>query len=252
MTSRDRIVIIAGASGDIGKCLTARAATMGFGHVLAVARSANFDMAPYGSGVEFIGGVDLTLEANVEALRARIEDLPPGRIILIHAVGNFWRHRPISALKIPEISAVVSSQVVTLFGSLRAVSDEMLRRGSGLVVGFSCNSVSYNYPEMAPFTASKAAVESALRCFSNENGCKGVGGIAIELPTLQTDKVLASKPTADFENYLAPAELSRIVLENIIALPHECTGSVLRVVKYNEAFYKTSYFERNPSGRTTP
>jgi 2-deoxy-D-gluconate 3-dehydrogenase len=119
-------------------------------------------------------------------------------------------------------------------------------KGGGKIIAFSCNSVIYNYPEMAAFTSVKAAVEGLIKAISNEWAGKGVSANAFALPTIKTKKVIDSKKVEDFKDYITPDELADIVL-SFLKLPHNyINGSIIKLFKYNSSFYSKSYFERNP------
>jgi NAD(P)-dependent dehydrogenase (short-subunit alcohol dehydrogenase family) len=128
----------------------------------------------------------------------------------------------------------------------------MVSRGGGRLVAFSCNSIQHNYPEMAPFTAAKAAVETLVKCIANEYSTAGIQANALALPTIRTPKVCESKDLPDEEDYVAPAELARIVLDEILCLSSYVNGNSIKLFKPSSAFYRTSYFDRNPSGRSMP
>jgi NAD(P)-dependent dehydrogenase (short-subunit alcohol dehydrogenase family) len=142
--------------------------------------------------------------------------------------------------------AMLQSQVVTLYGVARFLTPVMKDNGGGRLVAFSCNSVAYNYPDMSPFTASKAAIECFVKCYANEHSHFGISACFLALPTIRTPKVLKEKAKGDHKNYIKPADLADYILNCVLTQPHEVNGNVIKVFKYSHTFYHSSYYERNP------
>ena len=144
-----------------------------------------------------------------------------------------------------EAQEFIDTHYMTLVGAAMAMFPVMTAVGGGRLIGMSCNSVAFNYPDMAPFTAAKAAVEALLKSLANEYLDRGIATTALALPTIRTPKVAASKPTVDQENYLTPEDVADAV-DHVVTLPKYVTGNVMRLVRYSPSFYEKGYFERNP------
>jgi NAD(P)-dependent dehydrogenase (short-subunit alcohol dehydrogenase family) len=237
-------LLIFGAASDIGTTLLTEAAGRRGMNIIGVTRSTRIRKPP--RRAKILEGVDLTKEADLTCMAEEVAQQFKGPFGIVHSVGDFWVHKPLVETPFAEIERMIASQVLTLFGVARYLTPVMRRNGGGRLVAFSCNSVTYNYPDMAPFTASKAAVESFVKCYANEHSELGIAATALALPTIRTRTVLKEKPTGDARNYIRPEDLAKYVLDHVLTLPHEVNGNVIKLFKYSPTFYHQSYYERNP------
>lgn len=198
-----------------------------------------------------LGGIDLTKGDHLKKLSKISTQFFNGPFVVIHSVGDFWCHRPLDECGLRVATKMIKSHYLTLYGVIYSLIPLMLRRGGGRFIAFSCNSVSYNYPEMAPFTSAKAAVESLIKCVANEYSGEGIQANALQLPTIRTSKVLRAKPKGDHDSYITPEELARIVITDLSVSSAYISGSVVKVFRHSDSFYHKAYFERNPTGRSS-
>ncbi len=238
-------LVVLGARSDLGSVIIAKAARLPGTKILAVARSRTAAPEAAGSHTVWLTGVDLTTEEGVKQLAEAAAHQFASPFSAVHCVGDFWVHKRLVDTPVEEIRRMIDSHFLTLCLAARALTPLMIERGGGRLVAFSCNSVSYNYPDMAPFTASKAAVESFVRCLAHEYAEQNVSAFAVALPTVTTPKVLQEK-TGNLEGYITPEDVADFVLSHALMVPVEASGNTMRLFKYNERFYNTGYFERNP------
>jgi NAD(P)-dependent dehydrogenase (short-subunit alcohol dehydrogenase family) len=243
---RSSRVVLLGASSAIGGAILARLSTNPNTQTLAVSRRpAPQDSVP--QNTKWIPQIDLTKESCLthlsEIVKNEFSDSP---FSIIHSVGDFWIHRPLIQTPYSEIASMVSSHILTLFGAARFLTPLMIQNGGGQLIAFSCNSVAYSYPDMSPFTASKAAIESFVRCYANEHSEFGISACALALPTIRTEAVLQEKPNGDHANYITPGELAGIIVDQLLLQDPIISGNITRLFKYSRTFYHSSYYERNP------
>jgi NAD(P)-dependent dehydrogenase (short-subunit alcohol dehydrogenase family) len=240
-------LLVTGATSALAQSLLHRASEESSFRILAVSRSSTGDCS-YPGIVEFRreSNIDMANPAGIKLLSTYIEEFFSERFDVVHFSGDFWRHKPLLCTDFLEIGSMISSHYLTLCGVAQAATPSMIRHGGGRLVAFSCNSVGYNYPDMAPFTAAKAAVESFVRCFANEHACYGLSASALALPTMHTEAIIQEKPLGDHANYLKPAELADFIISNVLQQPPFSTGNVIKVIKHSPSFYGKSFFDRNP------
>ncbi len=249
MLKQSHNLVILGANSDIGGELVRQAASRSERRVLAVSRSPAAVGITDPPNVERLAGLDLIKEIHLRRLAAKTSGKFHEPFAVIHSVGNFWIHKPLVETPFHEIREMIESQLLTLMGVARVLTPAMIKNGGGALVAFSCNSVTYNYPDMSPFTASKAAIESFVKCYANEHAEFGISACALALPTIRTAKVLKEKPRGDHENYIKPEDLANYILNHILTQPQEVNGNVIKVFKHSPTFYHKSYYERNPRRR---
>jgi NAD(P)-dependent dehydrogenase (short-subunit alcohol dehydrogenase family) len=193
-----------------------------------------------------VSGIDLTDPSCIKTVAEVAMNFFHQPFTAVHFAGDFWHHKPLLTTDFTEIRAMINSHFLTLCGLAQSVTPTMAHLGGGRLIAFSCNSVSHNYPDMSPFTAAKAAIETFIQCYANEHAPFGIAATALALPTMKTPEVLKEKTTGDHANYICPEELAEFILDSVIQQPLISTGNVIRVFKHSPTFYGQGYFERNP------
>jgi NAD(P)-dependent dehydrogenase (short-subunit alcohol dehydrogenase family) len=190
--------------------------------------------------------IDLTDPSRLDQLRNTAKNHFKSPFAVIHCVGDFWTHKPLVRTEFAEIERMITSHYLTLCGVAWALLPLLIENGGGRVVALSCNSVAYNYPDMAPFTAAKAALESFIKCIANEYSEFNVVANSIALPTLRTEKVERLKDGGDLRHYVQPDELAKLIVETIVSAPNILNGNTLKIFRHSPTFFNESYFQRNP------
>jgi NAD(P)-dependent dehydrogenase (short-subunit alcohol dehydrogenase family) len=240
-----RNVVLLGAGSEIGAAIIDRLLAEDGSRVLAVSRR-QISSSDCSSSLMRLSGIDLTQQSSLERLTEAVEKEFDTPFTIIHSVGDFWVHRPLIGTPFEEIARMIASHLTTLFGVARFLTPKLIANGGGRLLAFSCNSVAYNYPDMSPFTASKAAIESFIRCYGNEHSQFGIIATALALPTIRTEAVLREKPNGDHDNYITSEELAEFIVSEILPMSALANGNVVKVFKHSPSFYNTSYYDRNP------
>lgn len=236
--------IITGASSDIGKALIDSLSANKENKLIAISRSSIFNSSK--NNVEYIDNIDLNLEADLVTISEKVRSTFSDKFVFIHSVGNFWHHKTITDTEYNEATNMMDSHYNTLYGCIKYLTPIFKQLKGGKIIAFSCNSVGFNYPEMAAFTSSKAAVETLIKCTANENSKYGIIANAIALSTIKTDKVVNSKLEKYHNQYITENELLEVV-NNLINASPLINGNIIKILKYSEYFYNEGYFQRNPS-----
>lgn len=245
MTPR-RTFVITGAGSDIGAALARYLGA--FEDIDLVLVTRNTPPPSLASRHIVLRKIDLLDTASLETVARAVADHTSGPFTVVHCVGDFWIHKPLVHTAESEIVRMISSHYVTLALTVQALLP-LLMKHHGRIVAFSCNSVLYNYPDMAPFTSAKAAVEAFIKCIANEYSEFGIVANTLALPTIRTQKVEELKANGDRQNYVTPAELSALIADTIAAAPSSLNGNTLKVFKHSPSFFHDSYFDRNPRKR---
>lgn len=248
MTDQHRNLLVTGASSALAVSLINSLTNRKNRRVLAVSRSElNSRNLKDFDGIEKISGVDLSNELQLKSFfEDCASDFFSEPFDVVHFAGDFWRHKPLITTDFTEIVSMITSHYITLCGVAKYVTPLMMRNQGGRLVAFSCNSVGFNYPDMAPFTSAKAAVEAFIKCYANEYAPLGITATAIALPTMKTEEILEEKPNGDHQNYIEPYVLADFILDHVLSQPAIATGNVVRLIHPSPTFYGKGYFERNP------
>lgn len=233
--------VITGANSEIGQALYKHLISKGH-EVILVSRSPK---KVNDEDIMWLDGIDMTKESDLEKMQAFIQSYYNSPFTLVHSVGDFWAHKSINNTTFNEAILQINSHYVTLFGVIKAVIPIMQKVGGGKIIAFSCNSVKYNYPDMAAFTSSKAAVECLIKCVANEQSKYNIIANSFALPSIKTNSVIKTKPEEFHENYATLEELTDCIEHTIENLSALINGNVINLFKYSESFYNKGYYERN-------
>lgn len=242
-----RNIVITGASSDIGLAMARYLREKCDRRVFFASKSLVDSLSEESeNSFQYLYGIDFTQEKDLQRLRNEVSNYFTEPFTVIHSVGDFWQHKPLVKTELKEVRRMFESHYLTLYGVAHALIPVMIKKGGGRIIAFSCNSVSYNYPDMAAFTSAKAAIECLIKCIANEYAEYEIVASALALPTIKTKKVLSEKSLENPENYITPEELAKIVLDTIDRMPVLVNGNIIKLFKFNRTFYHSGYFERNP------
>lgn len=236
--------IITGANSDIGKAIITKLSLNKNNIIIAVSRSKATTSS--NDNVHYIDNIDLNLEKDLITLSEKVKSTFSDKFVFIHSVGNFWHHKTMTNTEFDEATNMMDSHYNTLYGCIKYLTPIFKLLSGGRIIAFSCNSVGFNYPEMAAFTSAKAAVESLIKCTANENSKYGIIANGIALSTIKTEKVINSKLKKYHSQYITEEELLEVV-DNLINASPLINGNIIKILKYSEYFYNEGYFQRNPS-----
>jgi NAD(P)-dependent dehydrogenase (short-subunit alcohol dehydrogenase family) len=234
--------VITGANSEIGEALSAHLSRNGH-KLLLVSRSPKRYFFP--DAHQWIERVDLLSEPDILNFRESICRQFNKPFNLIHSVGDFWRHKSIENTPFEEAVSMINSHYITLFNVIKAIIPVMKEVGGGRIIAFSCNSVKYNYPDMAVFTAAKAAVECLIKCVANELSQYNITANAFALPSIKTNSVKATKAEEYHKDYTALDELACCIEQIVESLTNLTNGNIVGLFKYSNSFYHKGYYERN-------
>lgn len=234
--------IITGANSEIGYELTNYLSKQGH-NLLLVSRSEKDNKLSLKH--PWIDNINLANEKDLIKLNSKINETFSSKFTLIHSVGDFWKHKSITNTSFDEAISQINSHYITLYGVIKYTVPIMKKVGGGSIVAFSCNSVRYNYPDMAAFTSSKAAVECLIKCIANEQAKNNIVANAFALPSIKTNSVIATKPEEYIQNYMTIDELVETIESICENISPQMNGNIISLFKYSKSFYNKGYYERN-------
>jgi len=238
------IYLITGANSDIGFYLIQYLISQN-NYVIGTCRKSTHELQSIPTtNFELISNIDIENTEDLSILQKVLIGKGDIQYNVIHCIGNFWHHKSIISTDHLEARDLIISHYLTTFNLLKLIVPIMKKNKGGRILTFSCNSVIYNYPEMAAFTSAKAAVETLVKCCANENSQYNIVINTLALSTIKTEKVVNSKKEKYHDDYLTLEELKDIIIHTISG-PKFINGNIIKVLKHSKYFYHESYYDRN-------
>ncbi len=206
---RDRVALITGANGALGAVI-AQAFVASGARVIGVTRS----KAPQtGSDAGITYEVaDVSDEAAVEALIARVVREFGTLDIVVNTVGGFAAGQPVTDLSLDTWDGMLSLNARTAFLVSKHVGLVMAERHTGRIINVASRSAYSGRKNAAAYAVSKRAVITLTEAQAEEMRGSGVTVNAIAPSIIDTPANRAGMPTADTSRWPTPEQVARVVL----------------------------------------
>lgn len=227
---KDRVVVLTGAFGALGRAVAAEAAARG-ARVAAVDHAATPSgdlVSALGPAAVFKGGVDLSDAAAASAAIAEVA-AACGRIdVLINVAGGFaWE--TVAEGEIATWERLHRLNLMTTLNASRAALPHLAASGSGRIVNVGANGAVKAAAGMGAYAASKAGVHRLTEALADEY--KGRVTVNAVLPSIiDTPANRADMPGADFATWVTPGELTAVILFLASEEASAVTGALVPVV----------------------
>ena len=230
---KDKVIIITGAAGNLGRAVAARVQAQG-GRMVLVERSDEHLKAAYGELVDpaqhwLAGGVDMTDPKAVDAMVAEAHKRFARLDGLVNTVGGFRGGKPVHEADLSEWDFMYDINVRTALHACRAVIPYLLRAQSGRIVNVASRNAFQGSPNYAAYSAAKTAVLRLTESLAGELKTRGINVNCIVPGTIDTPQNREAMPKADFSTWVPPEDLARVVAFLLSDEARSVTGAAVPV-----------------------
>ncbi len=229
----NQVVIITGASGNLGSALVARFRSAGASLVL-VDRTAEKLKQAYPDLADdpnhFIAGADLT---SADAVKAVVEQTVErfGRVdVLVNTVGGFRAGTPLHETPLDTFDFMVNLNARTVYIAAQAVLPTLLAQGRGKIISIAARPGQEGRANQAAYSASKAAVLRLTESMAAEYRMQGINVNCIIPGTIDTPQNRSAMPDADFNKWVQPESLADVIAFLASDLARDVHGVALPVI----------------------
>ena len=148
---------------------------------------------------------------------------PPDLLLNNAALIN--HNAPLWQVPVEEFDAVIDVNIKGVVHVIRHFVPAMIARGSGVIVNFSSGWGRSTAPEVAPYCATKWAIEGLTRAMAQELP-RGMAAVPLNPGIIDTD-MLRSTFGGDAAHYPTPDEWSRTVAPFLLELGPQHNGKAL-------------------------
>ena len=230
---KDKVIIITGAAGNLGRAVAARVQAHG-GKMVLVERSDQHLKAAYGELDDpaqhwLAGGVDMTNPKAVDAMAAEAHKRFGRLDGLVNTVGGFRGGKPVHEADLAEWDFMYDINVRTALHACRAVIPYLLRAQSGRIVNVASRNAFQGSPNYAAYSAAKTAVLRLTESLAGELKTRGINVNCIVPGTIDTPQNREAMPKADFSTWVPPEDLARVVAFLLSDEARSVTGAAVPV-----------------------
>lgn len=223
MSVNDKVVLIAGGSGALGRTVTPAFAQAGARVITADRNPPPAQMAA-GEAMK----ADVTDEA---AVRRLVDDVirTAGRIdVLVNLVGGFATGRVVDT-DVSLWQRMLTLNVTAAFLLSKTVLPHMMDRGSGRILHTAAWAAIEPFPGAAAYIVAKSSLLALIRVLALESSGSGVTVNAVLPTTIDTPANRASMPTSDPSSWAKPASIAETLIFLASDAARQISGAAIPV-----------------------
>ena len=213
MNFGDRCVMVTGATGNLGRAVTAAFTNLGARLVLLGSTPQSLERA-FGTGGEdeMLAPVDLLDAARVdEAVATALARF--GRIdVLCNLAGGFRMGEAVHETSRETWDFLLDINAGTVLNTARAVVPAMIAAGGGKIVNVAAFAAGRGAARMGAYAAAKAAVIRLTEAMSAELREANINVNCVLPSVIDTPQNRASMPQADPTRWVAPEDLAQVIV----------------------------------------
>lgn len=216
MGLENRVAVITGATGGLGRVVAHRLADSGARLVLV------------GTNAEKLGELERELQLPEGRWLSRAVDLREpaaaqkltdavvekfGRVdILLHFVGGWIGGKPVTQIAADDVTAMLQQHVWTTFYLAQAFVPRLAANGWGRIVVVSSPNVAAPPANVAPYTLGKSAQEALMLTLAEELKGSGVTANVLRVRSIDVQHERDHERTAKNASWTTPEEIAATIL----------------------------------------
>lgn len=216
MSVENRVVMITGATGGLGRIVTKQFADQGACLVLVGTRLEKLQHLAEELAIPkeriLIRATDLSQSESAHALaQETLERF--GRIdILLHLVGGWSGGKAVTEVDDRQVETMLQQHLWTTYHLAQAIIPPMITNHWGRILVISSPTASHPAANTAPYAIGKAAQEALILTISQEVKDKGITANILLVKTIDVGHVRDQKPDANNTSWTTPEEITATLL----------------------------------------
>jgi NAD(P)-dependent dehydrogenase (short-subunit alcohol dehydrogenase family) len=228
MSPNQKTILITGVSRGLGRAMTEEFIRLGH-TVLGCGRSEKgiAQLQKQFPPPNVFATVDVSSDEQVAAWAKRVLKSHAAPDLLLNNAGRINRNAPLWQVGAPEFSDVIDVNIKGVANIIRQFVPEMLKRGSGVIVNFSSGWGRSTAAEVAPYCATKWAIEGLTLALAQELP-PGMAAVPLNPGIINTD-MLRSCFGGSALGYPTAEEWAKIAVPFLLKLGPANNGRPLTV-----------------------
>jgi NAD(P)-dependent dehydrogenase (short-subunit alcohol dehydrogenase family) len=210
-----RVVLITGATGDVGphvaRAFAAEGARLALtGRNIAPAEALVGELG-LGADRAFAYAADVTQAESVAAWVNAVKGKWGRADVLVNVAGGYKPGKPVHEMDEADWNFMLDLNARSAFLTCRAVVPLMLAQGGGKIINLASKAALAAGRRSAAYAASKAAVLRLTEALAAEVRDKGLNVNAVIPSTIDTPGNRAAQPEADTSKWVRPEDLAAVI-----------------------------------------
>jgi NAD(P)-dependent dehydrogenase (short-subunit alcohol dehydrogenase family) len=208
-TLTDRVALVTGAAGNLGRAVSKRLAAEGARLVLVDQEGERLAALAAEIGGALSESADLSRPEAVEALIGRLE-AAVGRVeIVVHTVGGFAAGKPVHEETLETLQRMYALNVVPIYVFCGRIARHMVERGvKGKIAIVLARAAYKGAANAAAYAATKAAAQRLMESMALELRDRGINVNGVAPSIIDTPPNRAAMADADFSRWVTPDSLA--------------------------------------------
>jgi NAD(P)-dependent dehydrogenase (short-subunit alcohol dehydrogenase family) len=216
MGLQDKVILITGATGDVGPVVARACAETGARLVLTARKLESLQKLAGDLGLAeeraLLVAADLTQDADVRALIEALSARWGGADVLLNLVGGWGGGKRLADVSDADWDAMQDLNLRSALHINRAVLPYMLSRGWGRIVNMASRAAAEPGARQAAYNVAKAGVVSLTASIAADYRRQGIAANVILPSMIDTPANRASNPEADYARWVKPTALAGLML----------------------------------------
>ncbi|MGC8781444.1 MAG: SDR family NAD(P)-dependent oxidoreductase [Anaerolineae bacterium] len=216
MSLEDRVAVITGATGGLGRVVARRLAEEGAR--LALISSDQHRLAALSSELGLPAerwlahAADLSIPADAQAAAAAALAKFGRMDILLHLVGGWTAGKTVLQTPVEEVAAMLQQHLWTTFHVVQAFVPHLVANGWGRIMAVSAPAATRPAAKAAPYAVGKAAQEALLLTLARELTGSGVTVNLLVVRAIDAQGRRDRERTAETANWTTPEEIASAIV----------------------------------------
>jgi NAD(P)-dependent dehydrogenase (short-subunit alcohol dehydrogenase family) len=225
MPEQPKIIVLTGASRGLGRAMLEE--FLSRGHTVAACARSGIKPSPKNGDAKLFAALDVCDAKAVQAWADQIIKSAGVPDLLLNNAALINRSAPLWELSPEEFAGVIDVNIKGVFHVIRAFAPAMIRKNKGVIVNFSSGWGRSTSPEVAPYCATKYAMEGLTQAFAQELP-SGMAAIPLNPGIIDTD-MLRSSFGGSASAYPKPAAWAKNAVPFLLKLGPAQNGQSLTV-----------------------
>jgi len=212
MPSTEKVILITGATGNLGKAVAGLFSAEGARLVLIGSRAETLDAAYPGLAKRHLKLVADLVDGTAASRAVAEAEQKCGRIDAVCAIaGGFHAGEAVHETPCADWDLMMKLNVSTMVNTVRAAVPGMIARKSGKIVTVGANAATKGVANMGAYIASKSVVMRLTESMSGELRMHGINVNCVLPSIIDTPENRRAMPAADPARWVKPEDLAAVI-----------------------------------------